>query len=222
MSPSIAPIMPARLAAAPATQQVKEIVGSGPFRFVTNERVPGSRMVYERFDGYVPRQGRAARLLPAARSACSLTGSNGPSCPEAATAAAALQAGEIDWVETPSPDLLPMLRGDKSLVVSVNDTTGVVPILRFNCIQPPFNNADIRRAVLGCVSQADFLAAFSSDKTLQRSPVGVFCPGSPMDNDAGLSALPIHSDIRGRPACPQSPPAMPVNALSCWGRATTR
>ena len=41
MSPNIAAIMPARLAATPPNKQVTELVGSGPFRFVAGERVPG-------------------------------------------------------------------------------------------------------------------------------------------------------------------------------------
>ena len=194
MSPNIAPIMPARLASAPANQPVKEIVGSGPFRFVASERVPGSRMVYERFDGYVPREDGPAGFTSGPKRVF-FDRIEWSIMPEAATAAAALRAGEVDWVETPSPDLLPLLRGDPALMVSVNDTTGVMPVLRFNSIQPPFDKVAVRRAVFSAVSQADFLAAFSSDKGLQRSPVGAFCPGSPMDNDAGFNLLPTHPDI---------------------------
>ena len=50
--------------------------------------------------------------------------------------------------------------------------------------------------MFGAVSQAEFLAAFSSDASLQRPPVGVFCPGSPMANDAGLADLPPRADSR--------------------------
>ena len=80
-----------------------------------------------------------------------------------ATASAALQSGEVDWVEVPTPDIIPLLRRDRNLHVEVKDKTGVAPILRFNCIQPPFDNAAIRQAVLGAVSQDDFMQAFSSD-----------------------------------------------------------
>src|SRR6478736_1743516 len=53
---SAAFIMPERIASSDPMAPVKEMVGSGPFRFVANEFVPGSRMVYEKFEGYVPRQ----------------------------------------------------------------------------------------------------------------------------------------------------------------------
>ena len=56
-------IMPARLAETDPFKPVTEMVGSGPFRFVANERVAGHRVVYERFAGYVPRaDGRTSFL----------------------------------------------------------------------------------------------------------------------------------------------------------------
>ena len=194
MSPSVAPIMPARLAAAPANQPVREVVGSGPFRFLPAERVPGSRLVYERFDGYVPRDDGPPGFTSGPKRAF-FDRVEWIMMPEPATAAGALRAGEVDWVEAPSPDLLPLLRADPAVVVSLDDTTGVMPVLRFNAIQPPFDRVAVRRAVFGAVSQAEFLAAFSSDTTLQHFPVGAFCPGSPMANDAGLAGLPVKPDI---------------------------
>ena len=58
IAPSMACIMPERLADTSPSKAITEVVGSGPFRFVANERVPGSRAVYERFAGYVPRPRR--------------------------------------------------------------------------------------------------------------------------------------------------------------------
>src|SRR5580698_7538684 len=49
-------MMPERIASADPFKQITEIVGSGPFRYVQNERVPGSRNVYERFHKYKPRE----------------------------------------------------------------------------------------------------------------------------------------------------------------------
>ena len=67
--------------------------------------------------------------------------------PDPATAAAALQAGEVDWWEAPLPDLLPLLRRKRELAVSVQDRTGYIGTLRFNQLQPPFNNPALRQAV---------------------------------------------------------------------------
>ena len=52
----LCPVMPERLAKTDPYTPIKEVIGSGPYKYVKNERVPGSRIVYERFAGYVPRK----------------------------------------------------------------------------------------------------------------------------------------------------------------------
>ena len=54
-SPSMCPIMPERLAQTDAFTQVKDATGSGPYRYVADERVPGARVVYQKFADYAPR-----------------------------------------------------------------------------------------------------------------------------------------------------------------------
>ena len=187
ISPSILPIMPERLAATPPTKLVSELVGSGPFRFVAGERVPGSRIVYERFAGYVPAAG--APGFTSGAKEVHFDRVEWVTMPEAATAAAALQRGDVDWLEAPPPDLLPLLRRDRGVVVATNDATGVVPVLRFNTLHPPFDNVAIRRAVLSAVQQREFMAAFSDDGTQWRSGFVAFCPGTPFASDAGLERV---------------------------------
>ena len=58
-------MMPERLAQTAPMTQVGEMVGSGPFRYVANERVQGARNVYARFDGYKPRSRRPTGASPA-------------------------------------------------------------------------------------------------------------------------------------------------------------
>ena len=48
-------MMPAWPAATSADEQMKEIVGSGPFQFVKDEWQPGNQVVYVRNADYVPR-----------------------------------------------------------------------------------------------------------------------------------------------------------------------
>jgi Bacterial extracellular solute-binding proteins, family 5 Middle len=48
-------MMPARIASTPAGEQIKEIVGSGPFKFAREEWQPGEQAVYLRNAEYVPR-----------------------------------------------------------------------------------------------------------------------------------------------------------------------
>jgi peptide/nickel transport system substrate-binding protein len=187
MSPNICAIMPERLASLPASKPVPEIVGSGPFRLVAAERIPGSRIVYERFAEYVPAEGPPGLSSGAKR--VELDRVEWLIMPEAATAADALRTGAVDWLESPPPDLLPLLKRDANLRIAVNDATGVVPILRFNMLHPPFDNLAIRRAVLSAVRQSEFLAAFSDDAANVRTEVGAFCPGTPMASAAGLREM---------------------------------
>jgi len=184
MSPNICAIMPERLASLPATKPVPEIVGSGPYRLVESERVPGSRIVYARFADYVPAPGKPG--LSSGAKQVNFDRVEWIIMPEPATAIGAVQSGEVDWLEAPPPDLLPPLRRDRNLVVAVNDRTGVVPILRFNCLHPPFDSAAIRKAVLSATDQSAFMSAFSEDSANTRTDVGVFCPGTPMATTAGL------------------------------------
>jgi len=49
-------IMPERMAKTPASEQIKEYVGSGPFRFLRDEWISGSHAAWAKNDKYVPRQ----------------------------------------------------------------------------------------------------------------------------------------------------------------------
>src|SRR5438132_12113444 len=48
-------VMPERLAKTDAFEQIKEAVGSGPFKFAAAERIPGQRVVFEKNPDYAPR-----------------------------------------------------------------------------------------------------------------------------------------------------------------------
>ena len=59
-------MMPERLANTDPFKQIREAIGSGPFRFVASEWVAGVKAVYERFPEYIPRPEPPAKR-PAAR-----------------------------------------------------------------------------------------------------------------------------------------------------------
>jgi peptide/nickel transport system substrate-binding protein len=188
-------IMPERLANMAPTQQVAEIIGSGPYKYVMAERVPGALNVYARNAAYQPRPDGTP------------SGSAGPkiahfdrvewhTIPDASTAAAAMQSGEMDWWEQPTTDLLPLLRQSPSLTVDVIDTLGYDALLRFNQLVPPFDNPAIRRALLGAFSQSDMMDAVSGDAPgMSKTGVGFFTPGSPCASDAGMGALTDPRDL---------------------------
>ena len=191
----VAFIMPERLAQTDSAIPVKEIVGSGPFRFQADQHVPGSLLVYTKFDGYVPRPDGTPSLL-AGPKRVNFDRVEWKVIPDAATAAAALQRGEVDWWDQPIADLLPGLKADKNLVIDMLDPVGNVGVLRFNHTLPPFNNPAIRRAVLSALSQDDFMTAVAGDDhTLWRDKVGFFAPGSIMATDEGMAALDGPRDI---------------------------
>src|SRR6201999_930053 len=138
-APSSMPyIMPERLAKTDAIPQVTDPVASGPFRFLPDERVQGSRFVYARFPGYVPRE-EAASFTAGGKSA-QFERVEWQVIPDPATASAALQSGEGDWWEQPTVDLFPMLGRAGTLAVEIIAPTGVIATIRFNTTQPPFDN----------------------------------------------------------------------------------
>ncbi|MCQ4160763.1 ABC transporter substrate-binding protein [Roseomonas sp. GC11] len=182
-------IMPERLAKTDAAVPVKEMIGSGPFRFKQDERVPGARIVYERFADYVPRADGAVSWTAGPKKV-NVDRVEWIVMPDAATAASALQNGEADWWEQPPGDLQDLLRRNRNVTLEIQDPTGLLGIARFNHLHPPFNNPAIRRALLGAINQADFMSAvIGSDNSLWRDKVGVFTPDTPLANDAGMEAL---------------------------------
>jgi peptide/nickel transport system substrate-binding protein len=183
--PNLLPIIPARLAATDPSQQITEIVGSGPFRFVPDEFQAGSLAVQRRFEGYVPRDeppngtsgGRIAKVDRIEWRAI----------PDPATAASALLKGEVDWLETPLTDLLPQLRGSRDVVVDVFNPHGVLPLLRPNHVSGPTANPGVRRAILAALDQSEMMEAVTGGEPgSSTTPIGVYMPGAPSVNRAGL------------------------------------
>lgn len=188
--PTLIPaMMPERLARTDAFTQVTEMVGSGPFRFLPQERVSGFRVAYERFADYVPRASGTPDWT-AGPKVVHLDRVEWTTIPDAATAMGALQTGEQDWWEFVSHDMLPALRRMRRVKVAVQDPTGILCVFRMNHTQPPFNNPAIRRALLGAMKQDDFVMAVAgADPAMWHAPVGFFTPGTPMASDAGLDLL---------------------------------
>ena len=182
-------MMPERLASVGPSKQVTEIVGSGPFRYRADERVPGARNVYERFSAYKPREdGVVSRTAGPKRVHFDRVEWITMSDP--GTAASALRAGEVDWVDYPVIDLLPMLKASPGISVKILDPKGLIGVFRMNHLQPPFDDPRIRRAVLSAFDQSEFMQAVAGDdRGLWRDGVGFFCPDTPLATDAGMTAV---------------------------------
>ncbi len=162
---------------------IKEIVGSGPFRFNRDEYQAGSRLVYDRFDGYVPRaeppSGFAGgKVVKVDRVELHVI-------PDASTAFSALQRGEVDFLDAPSLDLIPSVARDPTITVGEVWPIETYAVLRFNHLYPPFNSVKARQAVAHAVDQRDYMTAAYGDHKYWRECYAFWVCGSPNGTEAG-------------------------------------
>ncbi len=182
------PIMPERLANTDPFKQVTDMVGSGPFRFLADERVVGAHVAYARFAGYKPRPDGTPDWT-AGPKIVHFDRVNWTVMPDAATASEAMQRGEADWWEQTLFDLVPVMQRVPELNTFVLEVTGNIGLLRMNQLFPPFDNPAIRRALLLALDQTDFMTAVVGTSGKSRTGIGYFAPDTPMASDAGLDAL---------------------------------
>ena len=181
-------MMPERIANTDPFKQITDVIGSGPFRYVAADYVSGHQMVFTRNEKYVPRNEPVSYTSGGLRALVDRV--EWRIIPDAATAADALATGEVDWLEAPLPDLLPMLRKAPGVTVGVLDETGYYGVLRPNWEQGPTANLGVRQAMLAAIDQVDIMTAtMGDDKSLYRAPVGMFIPGSASANDAGMDLV---------------------------------
>lgn len=191
-------IMPERIAAGTgSTTMITEYVGSGPMTFERGEWVPGAKAVFKKFDRYVPREGTASWMAGPKRILVDRL--EWVVMPDPATAAAALQNGEVDWWESPISDLIPLMRRNRNVAVDIADPLGNIGSFRMNHLHPPFNNKKVRQAVLTALSQEDYMRALVGDDTNLWSVLGgYFTPGTSGYTEAGGEALKAKNLARGR------------------------
>jgi peptide/nickel transport system substrate-binding protein len=180
-------VMPARIAATDPFKQIDDYVGSGPMRFVRNEWVPGAKAVFEKVTFYTPRQEPASWLAGGKRILSDRI--EWLTIADPATAAAALQNGEVDWLELPLADLVPTLARNRNVTVGIQDPLGNIAMLFFNHLFPPFDDVRARRAILMAMSQEDYMRAYLDDDKLWKPLPGFFTPGAPLYNEAGGEIL---------------------------------
>jgi peptide/nickel transport system substrate-binding protein len=181
-------MMPERLAATDPYQQLNEIVGCGPFRFVADEYVSGTRAVFAKFDRYVPRQEPPSYV--AGGHHVKVDRVEWRVIPDPATAANALVSGEVDWLELPQPDLIQILKQQRGVNTGLLDIYGTYGHLRVNHIQGPTANPSVRRAMVAAINQKDeMIAVMGENPDFWRAPVGYFVAGSKAANDAGMDIV---------------------------------
>ena len=181
-------IMPERIAKTDPNTSITDTTGSGPFRFKRDEFNSGSLIVYERNPDYQPIQ--APSSLTAGGKPVYFDRIEWRIIPDSATAAAALQSGEIDWYEQPPVELAAMLGKRSDIAVGPLEPLPYIAVLRLNHLHPPFDNPALRRAILPAIDQNDFMASIvGDDPSLVVTPVGVFTPGGPNASQVGMEAL---------------------------------
>lgn len=130
--------------------------GTGPYKF--DRVVPHERLELVKNADYwnkdrIPKHDRLV-LLP---------------MPEASTRAAALMAGQVDFVEAPSPDTIPTLEGAGMQIVKVPYPHNWDYMFNFNI--PPFDNLKVRQAANYAMNKQDMVdmlqgVAIAADQTL--------------------------------------------------------
>jgi len=181
-------IMRAKDAAAGAFQPITETIGSGPFRFVRADWVPGVKTVYEKNPDYVPRAEPPSGL--AGGKVVKVDRVEWIVLPDPMTKASALQKGEIDIIDQLPLDQIPVL--EKLPNVTVRKTTQLdsYGIIRPNQLHPPFNHPKARQALALMVDQKEYLhASFGDDPKWWQECWSFFVCGSPNGTEAGTDGV---------------------------------
>lgn len=161
--------------------EVRTTVGSGPFIFDKDQYVPGDQVVYRRWPGYVPRQEPADGY--AGGKVAKVESVVWKYLPDSATAVAALQTGEVDFLELVPTDLVPLLESRKDVKLDVLNQYGSIGNIRPNAAHPPFDDPRARQALLLLVDQKEYLAALAPRAELGKVCYAVFVCGTPYATD---------------------------------------
>jgi peptide/nickel transport system substrate-binding protein len=180
-------MMPKRLAETPPNKPVPELIGSGPFKFVQAEFQPGVKAVFEKNKDYVPR--KEPPSWTSGGKVVKVDRVEWITMADAQTAANALQSGDIDFMEAPSFDILPVLKADKDLKVEVLNKLGFQTLGRMNFLLPPFDNIKVRRAAFAAMNQKDVLDALVGNPEYYKICGAFFICDTPLATDAGSETL---------------------------------
>ncbi|MFC0810317.1 ABC transporter substrate-binding protein [Ensifer sp. P24N7] len=165
----------------PATEQVTTNIGSGPFKFNHALAKPGASFTYDRNEQYVPRSEASDGF--AGGKIVKVDRVIWDNIADEQTALAALQAGEIDFLEAPPADVYSVIESDPDLALQVLDKTGNDMCLRMNHLQKPFDNVKARQAMLHLVDQEAFLRVMAPDAKYGHTVTSIFGNDTLYTND---------------------------------------
>jgi peptide/nickel transport system substrate-binding protein len=180
-------MMPRRVAETDPGTQISDFTGSGPFVFKKEEWKPGDKAVYVKFAQYKPR-GEAPSGL-AGGKVVKVDRVEWRAIPDHQTAINALLAGELDYIEAPPHDLLPVLKKDAGIRLEDINPLGNQYTFRFNTLHKPFDNPKVRQAVYYAFNQKDFLEAVIGDPAYYKVCKALFPCGTPLESLKGMDGF---------------------------------
>ncbi|WP_428668953.1 ABC transporter substrate-binding protein [Reyranella sp.] len=180
-------MMPKKTAETDPMQQIKveDVIGSGPFTFKADEWKPGEKIVFLKNTKYKPRSEPPSGL--AGGKVVKLDRVEWIAMPDVQTQVAALENGEIDMIEAPGHDLLPLLAKNKDIKLFSGNPLGNQYAFRFNTLFKPFDNPKIRHAVMVAFGQEEFLKATIGDPKWYKVCKAPFVCGTPLGSDEGMA-----------------------------------
>jgi peptide/nickel transport system substrate-binding protein len=180
-------MMPRRVAETSPNEQIKDFTGSGPFVFKPEEWKPGDKAVYVKFAQYKPRPEAPSSL--AGGKVAKVDRVEWRAIADHQTAINALLGGEIDVIEAPLHDLLPVLKQDANVKLVDINPLGLQYTFRFNALYKPFDDARVRQAVFYALNQEDFLKAVIGDPAYYKVCKSFYPCGSPLETTKGMEGL---------------------------------
>jgi peptide/nickel transport system substrate-binding protein len=182
-------MMPKKTAETDPNTQIKieDVIGSGPFLFVAKEWKPGEKTVFVKSPTYKPRSEPPSGLAGAKLARVDRV--EWVWIPDAQTQVSAIQNGEIDMIESPAMDLLPLLAKDKNIKLFDYNPLGNQYVFRFNTLFKPFDNPKIRYAASVAFSQEPFLKATIGEPKYYKPCKDMFLCGTPLGTDEGMKDI---------------------------------
>ena len=180
-------MMPKRVAETDPNTQISDFTGSGPFVFKQDEWKPGDKTVYVKNEKYKPRAEPASGL--AGGKVVNVDRVEWRAISDHQQAVNALLAGEIDFIEAPPHDLLPLGLADANVKLFDWNPWGNQYTFRPNWLHKPFDNPKVRQALMYAFNQEDFLKAVVGDAKYYKVCNSYFPCGTPLSSEKGMDGL---------------------------------
>jgi peptide/nickel transport system substrate-binding protein len=189
--PNVPFMMPARIASTSPEQQIKEVIGSGPFKFAREEWQPSEQVEYLRNGDYIPRGEPPSGSAGGKKVYLDKVVWRYVADPW--DAAEDLAAGEVDWWQEPPLDFIPKIEQNPDLQTFLIDPLWQQGWLRPNFLHPPFNNRKAREALLHAMDQEAYLYLSVGQAKYYRTCHSVYACRGPYATTVGAEPMMQHN-----------------------------